>query len=83
MKQEEIALQRNNRYDKSKIHSEERKDHFVTTVFNRFHILSDLYDGLVEKKWENVGDSFREACEETKGVETKTYRSRLSEDSVD
>ena len=76
------GLQRNPRYDVSKLMTQEQRQEFSVAISNRFQALADLEDGTIEKKWERVRTTFTSACEEVLGFRKRELKPWLSDDTI-
>ena len=75
-------LQRNPRFNISKLATEEQRQEFSVAISNKFQALADLDDGSLEKKWERVRSTFTSACEDQLGFRKREYKSWLSDDTI-
>ena len=72
-------LQKNQRFDISKIKTPTQQKEFSLSLINRCQALVDLEDGSLENKWERVKSTYTTTAEEELGFKKREFKSWLSE----
>jgi len=75
--------QRTQRYDTSRLATPDQRHEFVIALSNRFQALTDQDDDSIDTKWEQTKSSFQATCEEKLGHRKRTYKSWLSQETIE
>ena len=70
------------RFDTAKLQSPQAKQEFSINLKNRFEALAEMDDDSLQQQWARVKDTFTSVCKEKLGHVTRTYKTWLSDETI-